>query len=259
MAFMRDDEHMQCDVAREALSARIDGEREPVPAARVDEHLETCRECCAWYILADEQGKSLAFRAVEPRRDLSAHILITAGIEPLGRYHRWARWTRRYGVRWALLGVGVVQLALAVTQMGGADFGMLAGSAHQSGAMNGAHLMNETTAWSLALGLGMVVAGVWPAAAAGIVCVVGIFAVALAGYVVTDSMAGQVTAIRMLSHLPVIAGAVLAALVYCQFRATKHTPPAASGGESDGDIVLPGNASRGRRLGHLRSSTDSAA
>ena len=27
-------------MAREALSARIDGEREPVPAARVDEHLD---------------------------------------------------------------------------------------------------------------------------------------------------------------------------------------------------------------------------
>jgi RNA polymerase sigma-70 factor, ECF subfamily len=259
MAFMRDDGHMQCDVAREALSARIDGEREPVPAARVDEHLETCRECCAWYVLADEQAKSLTFRAGEPRRDLSAHILIAAGIEPVGRYHRWARWTRRYGARWALLGVGVVQLALAVAQMGGADFGMLAGSAHQSGAMNGEHLMNETTAWSFALGLGMVVAGVWPAAAAGIACIVGIFAVALAGYVITDSMADQVTAIRVLSHLPVIVGAVLAAMVYRQVRATKPTPPAASGEDADGDIVLPGNASRGRRRGHLRSSTDSAA
>jgi RNA polymerase sigma-70 factor, ECF subfamily len=256
---MRDDGRMQCDVAREALSARIDGEREPVPAARVDEHLETCRECCAWYILADEQAKSLPLRAAEPGRDLSAHILIAAGIEPVGRYRRWARWTRQYGARWALLGVGVVQLVLAVVQMGGADFGMLAGSAHQSGAMNGAHLMNETTAWSLALGMGLVVASVWPAAAAGIACIVGIFAIALAGYVVNDSMAGQVTAIRALSHLPVIIGAVLAALVYRQFGATKRTPPAASGGTADGDIILPGNASRGRRRGHLRSSTDSAA
>ena len=259
MAFMRHDGRMQCDVAREALSARIDGEREPVPAARVDEHLEICRECCAWYILADEQAKSFTFRAAEPRRDLSAHILVAAGIEPVGRYRRWARWTRQYAARWALLGVGVVQLALAVTQMGGADFGMLAGSANRSGAMNGEHLMNETTAWSFALGLGMVIAGVWPAAAAGLASVVTIFAVALAGYVVTDSMADQVTAIRVFSHLPVIVGAVLAALVYRQFRVTKRTPPAASSEDADSDIVLPDNASRGRRRGHLRSNTDSAA
>ena len=39
---MRDYEDMDCDVAREALSARIDGEREQIPAARVDEHLADC-------------------------------------------------------------------------------------------------------------------------------------------------------------------------------------------------------------------------
>ncbi|HOW96081.1 MAG TPA: zf-HC2 domain-containing protein, partial [Mycolicibacterium fallax] len=43
---------MNCDVAREALSARIDGEREPVPAARVDEHLAGCADCTDWHIRA---------------------------------------------------------------------------------------------------------------------------------------------------------------------------------------------------------------
>ncbi|WP_228460860.1 zf-HC2 domain-containing protein [Gordonia crocea] len=40
---------MQCEVARESLSARVDGEREMVPAAQVDEHLAGCRECARWY------------------------------------------------------------------------------------------------------------------------------------------------------------------------------------------------------------------
>jgi predicted anti-sigma-YlaC factor YlaD len=248
---------MECDVAREALSARIDGEREPVPAARVDEHLELCRDCRAWYALADEQAKS-ALRAAEPHRDLSQRILTAAGIEATGRDRRWTR-TRQYGARCALVVVGVLQVGVAVAQMGGDSFGMLATSAHQPGSMTGAHLMNETTAWSWALGLGMVVAGVWPLAAAGIACVVGIFAAALTWYVVTDSLAEQVTAIRVLSHLPVIIGAVLAAVVCRQFLSTRGTPPAVPAGPADGDIMLPGNASRGRRRGHLRSSTDSAA
>ncbi|MGA9869586.1 MAG: zf-HC2 domain-containing protein [Rhodococcus sp. (in: high G+C Gram-positive bacteria)] len=34
-----------CPLAREALSARIDGEREPVPTHRTDEHLATCTDC----------------------------------------------------------------------------------------------------------------------------------------------------------------------------------------------------------------------
>ena len=245
---------MQCDVAREALSARIDGEREPVPAARVDEHLETCLDCRAWYALADEQAKGMSLRSAEPGHDLAANILASAGIDEIGRGPRLAAWVGRYGARSALVGVGVLQVVVAVAQMGGAHFGMLS-MAHPSGAMDGEHLMNETTAWSLALGLGMAVAGVWPVAAAGVAGIVGIFAAVLAWYVLTDAMAGEVTVSRMLSHLPVLLGAVLAMVVYRQFHATRRTPPTVT---SD-DIALPDNASRGRRRGHLRSSTDTAA
>ncbi len=48
---------VDCDVAREALSARIDGEREPVPAPRVDEHLATCEPCREWYAAAVNQTR----------------------------------------------------------------------------------------------------------------------------------------------------------------------------------------------------------
>jgi predicted anti-sigma-YlaC factor YlaD len=246
---------MQCDVAREALSARIDGEREPVPAARVDEHLQTCPDCRSWYIFADEQARTLRIREGGPGRDRSEEILAAAGVERVGRYRRWARWSGRYWVRCALVAVGLVQVAVAAAQMGGVDFGMLSTAARQPGVLSGEHLMNETTAWSLALGLGMVVAGARPVAAAGVACVLGVFAAVLAWYVIDDSMAGQVTGIRVLSHLPVLAGVMLAAMVYRQDRRERRTPPAASAD----DIVLPGNATRGRRRGHLFPSTDSAA
>lgn len=40
---------MRCEVAREALSARLDGERATVPSARVDEHLAGCADCTTWF------------------------------------------------------------------------------------------------------------------------------------------------------------------------------------------------------------------
>ncbi|WP_372456582.1 zf-HC2 domain-containing protein [Mycobacterium intracellulare] len=50
---------MDCDVARVALSARIDGEREPVPSLRVDEHLASCAGCRQWYSGAVERTERL--------------------------------------------------------------------------------------------------------------------------------------------------------------------------------------------------------
>lgn len=39
---------VDCEAAREALSARLDGERQHVPAARVDAHLGSCPDCRVW-------------------------------------------------------------------------------------------------------------------------------------------------------------------------------------------------------------------
>lgn len=64
---------MRCEVAREALSARFDGEREPIPSARVDEHLDVCAECRQWW---GELG-SLHFRTSDLAPELSQQILAT--------------------------------------------------------------------------------------------------------------------------------------------------------------------------------------
>ena len=57
---MRDDARMRCEVAREALSARLDGERPQVLAQQVDAHLESCRNCRTWLIGAAVQTRRLA-------------------------------------------------------------------------------------------------------------------------------------------------------------------------------------------------------
>ncbi|WP_205875776.1 zf-HC2 domain-containing protein [Mycobacterium camsae] len=232
---------MDCEVAREALSARLDGEREPVPSVRVDQHLDECAACREWFDQVGLQARQLR-RLVESRP-------VIAPVGPIGVQRATRR--RRFALswqRWALLGVGAAQIVLAVVQGTGLDVGLHHG-------MDGTnHLLHESTAWSVALGVAMVVAALWPAAAAGLAGVLTAFVAVLAVYVAVDAASGAVTLGRILTHLPVVLGAVLAAIVWRITPAPGPTPQAA-----EPDIVLPDNASRGRRRGHLWPTDGSAA
>lgn len=237
---------MNCDLAREALSARIDGEREPVPAARVDEHLAGCGPCRDWQSAAVAQTQVL--RRAAGRSQLAA--VRPPGAAAARRRGRPAAWPR-----WALAAVGVAQVALAVAQGGGAHLGL-----HHA-AMAG-HVLNESTAWSAALGVAMLAAAIRPAVASGLAWVLGSFAVLLGWYVVADALTGRVTVDRVLTHLPVLAGAVLALMVWRRYSAGAPAPDTSSSGlfgAASDEIVLPDNASRGRRRSHLRPSDGSAA
>lgn len=112
---------MRCEVARESLSARIDGERESVPAARVDEHLAQCPGCERWYASA----RGMNFAAADLAPDLSMTILEASRTS---QHHRGG--SRRYEVgvsrvATALRG-GSVACAVAVVVL---CFGYLTGSA----------------------------------------------------------------------------------------------------------------------------------
>lgn len=240
--------NVECTVAREALSARIDGEREPVPSPRLDEHLAGCTACRQWQADAIAQTQML--------RRLAGRSQVAAVTTPRTRPTRAER--IRAGAagvswrRWALGAVGVIQLALAVAQ----GFGVHPDAGHAGG---GSHLINESTAWSAALGAAMLVAACRPAAAAGLAWVLAAFSAVLAGYVVADAIGGTVTAGRAASHLPVVAGAVLAFLVWRADRPAGPDPhPVAMPGEP-GPIELPERAARGRRRSHLRPTDGSAA
>lgn len=234
---------MDCDVAREALSARIDGEREPVPGPRVDEHLATCEQCRDWYARAVDQTQLL--RRLAGRSQVQAVAAPTAPARRSLIPGLTATWRR-----WALGIVGAIQLALAVAQGFGADVGTSAG--HH--AMMGGHLLNESTAWSAALGAVMIGAALRPAAAAGLAGVLSVFTVVLAIYVISDAISGAVTVDRMMSHVPVLLGTMLALLVW---RDTRNPGP--QGSADAQDLVLPDNAVRGRRRGHLYPTDGSAA
>jgi predicted anti-sigma-YlaC factor YlaD len=227
---------VDCEVAREALSARLDGEREPVPAPRVDEHVATCEPCREWYAVAVDHTQLL--RRLSGRSQVAA---VATPTEPA---------TRPPATIWRRCALGLVgglQLGLAVAQGFGANIGTSAGY-H---AMMSGHLLNESTAWSVALGAMMVIAAVRPGAAAGLTVV-------LAVYVVSDTLSGAVTVGRILSHLPVLLGTVLALLV-CRDARSSGPQPHSDAAPVAGDLVLPDNAARGRRRGHLYPTDGSAA
>jgi RNA polymerase sigma factor (sigma-70 family) len=242
---MRNDAGMRCDVAREALSARLDGERPQVLAQQVDAHLESCRACRTWLIGAAVQTRRLA--SIEPGEgpDLVAKIMASLD-QQSPAYHRSLRWLRSHYRRWGRIGVGVFQVAIAAAQISGIDFGMV--SSHMHGAMSGEHLMHESTAWLLALGMAMIAAGVWPVTAVGVAAITGVYSVALLGYVVVDAFAGEVTATRIASHMPLLLGLVFALLV------ARERVGAGMPRNSDIDADYPARASEapgGRRHRHL--------
>ncbi len=241
---------MDCAIAREALSARIDGELEPIPAARVDEHLAGCEPCRQWQTAAVEQTQLL--RRLSGRSQL-APVRSPAQVRPEPAPRPGISWRR-----WALGTVGALQIALAIAQGLGADLGI-------PHAESAEHVLNESTAWSAALGVVMVAAAVRPVMAGGLMWVLGTFAAFLVLYEVTDTDSGRSSLERPLTHLPVVAGAVLALLVWRRDRPAHGPQPGRTAAATPDDavgfdeIVLPDSASRARRRGHLRSADGSAA
>ena len=76
---------VECGTVQEALSARLDGEREPVPRARVDAHVATCQSCADWWRLAVAQAAALRLESAqiapmfhvelpEPKRSLRSRL-----------------------------------------------------------------------------------------------------------------------------------------------------------------------------------------
>ena len=237
---------MECEIAREALSARMDGEHEPVPARRVDEHLASCPECRQWQDELNSQMDVLRGLIAADRTRMTA---VTDSVAQPALPETRDGLDR---VRIALAVVGGIQIVLAVLQAAGVSIGV-----HVGHSMGG-HVVNESTAWSVALGVAMLVAAARPAAAMGLAIVGGVFTLVLTGYVVVDGLTGAVGAVRMLSHLPALAGVVLTVLVWRRHTLEPPRPDRDAAPMLD-DITLPDNASRGRRRGHLWPTDGNAA
>jgi predicted anti-sigma-YlaC factor YlaD len=170
---------------------------------------------------------------------------------------------QRWGLRIALALVAFVQSGLGFAELLGADVG----HAEHGGMMAMAvHLGNESAAWNLAVGFGLLWAALRPATASGLLPALAGF-VAILGLVSgLDLAGGEVTLSRVLSHGLLVAGVGLLYGVRRQHRRTSTPGPSTRVGAPDHDEVTlswePRTAKgRGprRRFPHLPASRRRAA
>jgi predicted anti-sigma-YlaC factor YlaD len=209
---------MECGTCREALSARLDGETEPVPAVGVDEHLADCPGCQGWYADASLLSRRVRVRPVTPTPDLVAAVLAET------------RPRRRPVARIALAAVGLLQLLLAVAQLFGAHV-------HDGETFTG-HLVNEGAAWNLALGLAMLAAAWQPRRAVGLLPAVAGFVAVLGVISLVDVLTVGVPGTRMLTHVPLVIGLALLYSVHREHKRDRHDPsPHARDTEDDEHVA----------------------
>lgn len=189
---------MTCELCRESLSARLDGERPAVDDPDLQQHLKACVACRRWNEAAVSVTRSLRIAPATPVPDLTESILAAAApvesaASPTGRI--------------PLAIVGALQLLLGVAQLVGMD--------HTShlGMAGAEHLFNESAAWNLALGLGFLAAAFRPALARGLLPALTAFIAVLTVVSVIDAVNGTVDQARLVGHCLIVIGLVMLFLV----------------------------------------------
>ena len=220
---------MSCARYREAASARLDGEPLGISATALEHHLASCSNCAGWLAAAERAGRSLRISATVPP-DLSEQILSRVVLP----HRRLAR--RQRLVRSGLVLLGFVQWALAVPALFGQNL------AEHSMAM-GTHAAHESAAWNLAMGASFLAVAVKPARSVGTLPILATFVGVLSVLSIPDLVAGAVEPARLASHLGVLAGLVLVALLS---RAAKLPPPPATAAEPVPGASPSGAAKRKR-------------
>ncbi len=241
---------MNCAHYREQLSARMDGEAVELPDAQLDAHLADCPACRGFADSAVAVNRRLRVQRVRELPDLSGPIL--AGLKRPAAVRRPRMATL---LRVALAGVALAQLALGLAQLFGlSHMGM--NMTAMSGTPGQDHLFNETTAWNIAVGIGLLVAAARPRLARGFLTPLAVFVAVLTLVSIGDILSRQVTVARLESHAFLVLGLVLLFLVDRAARkpapiAGEITRPLAETGRPGADPVhlLPG-PDRVSRLQH---------
>ncbi|WP_394622280.1 hypothetical protein JNUCC0626_47625 [Lentzea sp. JNUCC 0626] len=109
---------------------------------------------------------------------------------------------------------------------------------HTAGVDNG-HLVNESTTWNIALGLGLLWTALRPAAISGTLPVTAAFVAVLIPYSGGDLINGTATTSRVLSHSLLLAGLVLLVLV----RLNESRPDGGRTPRQNGDTDSAGGTS----------------
>ncbi|MGW3966633.1 zf-HC2 domain-containing protein [Amycolatopsis sp. NPDC005003] len=246
---------VNCSDFREAISARIDGEAGSLPDQVVDRHLAGCPQCRAWQDDAVRLRRLLLVREAPQVPDLTGRILTEVPAPP----------APRWGLRIALALVALVQSGLGLAELLGADVGH---AEHGGMTAMAAHLGNESAAWNLAVGFGLLWAALRPATASGLLPALAGFVAVLGIMSGIDLSDGQVTVSRVLSHGLLVAGVGLLYGVRRRHRrtstpgpSTRAEPTAHDEAELGWEPPAAENGGRGprRRFPHLPAGRRRAA
>ena len=193
---------MHCSDCQEALSARSDGELSDLEQQLVDAHVATCLSCQEFSERVETLNRSLRVRPAELVPDLTPSIMAAA---PPSRGTERAS---RDWVRYVLVWVGLVQVALAAPPL----FGSVAGTS--------VHVAREVGSFDLAIGVGLLVVAWQPRRAPGLLPMVVALVGALAFTAALDVATGRVSVGAETPHILDLVG--LAALWVVARSLTDH-------------------------------------
>jgi predicted anti-sigma-YlaC factor YlaD len=207
---------MPCSSFREAASARLDGEPLGVAAADLDRHLADCRPCAAWAGAAADLTRRTRLSAAPAVPDLTARVLSALpAVLPGARAAARARLADT-ALRLVLGAVAVAQAALAWPALA-------SGAAAMSAPV---HMAHETGAWNAALAVAFAAVALAPRWAPGSLPFLGAFGALLLAATVRDLAAGAVHTDRAVSHVLVLVGVAVVALL--AWRRRRSAPDRAS-------------------------------
>jgi predicted anti-sigma-YlaC factor YlaD len=204
---------MECDRAREAISALIDGEDAGVPDGALEAHLADCEGCRSWQQRAHVMTRRARLGGLFLDRDLTGHVLAAVPAAP-------ARRPMKLAVRGALLAVALAQLAVTVPLL-------IMGHDHDAGT----HAAHELGSFDLALAIAFAVGAIRPALSAGLAWPCCIAAGSLVGTAIVDMIGGQTVGADEAQHLIAAAGALL--LLWQARTAGTRTSDAGAAGATD--------------------------
>ena len=208
---------MSCHLCREALSSRLDGEPLGMPAEELDAHLAGCAGCATWAAAAERVTRRARLAPAPAVPDLTVAVLGALPRELPGAGAAARARLVDSALRVALLVVGAAQATLAWPLLASGTGGMSAP----------VHMARESGAWNLALAAAFLAVAAGPRLAAGALPFLGSFVAFLLPITLADLQAGHVHADRALTHLLLLAGAVLVASV--AWRGRRRAAPAVAG------------------------------
>jgi predicted anti-sigma-YlaC factor YlaD len=212
---------MDCDQARQELSARLDGEDDPSQRAAVDAHLQRCPGCRTWFDDAAAVTRLARIGLPVPATGVPDTVLDAAPGPGRARLAT--------GLRLTLGLLGAAQLLLAVAQT------VPGKAAHVSGHVDGAsgtHLLHESAAWNLAVGIGFLLIAWRRSRPAGVLPLLSAFVAALLVLSAGDLFSAAVGWDRIASHLILAVGYLI--VVALSLPALAGDPPPGTSGRRTG-------------------------